>query len=59
MDSEGEVVYASGTQVKVLRGVVRIEDGLVRVTRRDTVIILPMTSVVSIEMPREAAEEVG
>ncbi len=57
--SEGEVVYNSGTKVRVPRGAVQIEDGLVRITRRDSVIVIPLTSVVSVQIPLEDAEEVG
>ncbi len=56
MSVEGEVVYNSGNQVRVLRGEVKLEGDVVRITRRDSVVIIPMSAVVSIQLPVEAEE---
>ncbi len=58
MDSE--VVYRSGPDVRIVRGgTVRIDGELVRITRRDATVIVPLRNIVSISIPHNAEDAKG
>ncbi len=59
MSVEGEVVYNSGNSVRIIRGEVKVKGNLVRITRRDSVVVIPMSAVVSIQLPADAEEVDG